>query len=63
MDTVRWTTGAVLIAVGVPLFFLVRYFEAPEAAKRHRARDLKAIAIVWMAAGVILYLVSFITNR
>ena len=62
MDTVRWITGAVLIAVGVPLFFLARYFEAPENKKQQRARMLKLIGIVWMAVGVLLYLVNLLTH-
>jgi uncharacterized membrane-anchored protein len=48
--------GAVLIAVGVPLFFLVRYFQSPEGEKKRKARDLKGVAIVWMAVGVLIYI-------
>ena len=59
---IRWVIGAVLIAVGVPLYFLARYFDASEDTKRRRVRDLKGIAIVWMAVGVIVYLVLLIAN-
>ena len=51
-----WILGEVLIAVGVPLFFLARYLQAPEDKKQRNARALKIIAIIWMAAGVIIYL-------
>ena len=56
----RWVIGAILIAIGVPLYFLARYFEASEESKKRRIRDLKGIAIVWMSVGVILYLVNLI---
>jgi len=65
MDTNRliiWVIGAVLIAIGLPLYYLARYFEASEDKKKRRARDLKGIAILWMSAGVIIYLVVLITR-
>ena len=62
MDTIHWVIGAVLIAIGAPLFFLARYFEASEDTKKRRARDLKVIAIVWMSAGIIMYLIGLITR-
>ena len=62
MDTIRWVIGAVLIAIGLPLYFLARYFEASEDTKKRRVRDLKVIAIVWISVGVIIYLVALITR-
>ncbi len=59
MDVTRlifWTMGVVLIAIGVPLFYLGKYFSAPEDEKKRKARDIKIIAIVWMAVGVLIYL-------
>jgi hypothetical protein len=49
-------TGAVLIAVGVPVFYLGLYFAAPEDKKRRRAQSLSVIGVVWMIVGLILYL-------
>jgi heme/copper-type cytochrome/quinol oxidase subunit 2 len=60
MDTYRWVIGAVMIAIGLPLYFLARYLEASEDTKKRRVRDLKLIAIIWMAVGVIIYLVALI---
>jgi heme/copper-type cytochrome/quinol oxidase subunit 2 len=51
-----WAIGAVLIAVGLPLFYLGRYFRAPEDEKKQKARDMQGIAIIWMAVGVMIYL-------
>jgi hypothetical protein len=62
IDTVRWIIGAVLIAIGIPLYFLARYFDASEDLKKRRIRDLKTIAVVWMSLGVIIYLVALILN-
>ncbi len=62
MDTIRWVIGAVLIAVGVPLYFMARYFEVSEGSKKRRIRDLKAVAIVWMALGVVIYQVALISK-
>ena len=65
MDTNRliiWVIGAVLIAIGLPLYYLARYFEASEDTKKRRVRDLKGIAILWMSGGVIIYLVVLITR-
>jgi heme/copper-type cytochrome/quinol oxidase subunit 2 len=59
MDITRlitWLMGVVLIAIGLPLFYLGRYFRAPEDEKKQKARDVQVIAIIWMAAGVIIYL-------
>jgi hypothetical protein len=55
-----WAIGAVLIAIGVPLFYLARYFLAPEDEKKRRAKGLKVIGVVWMSVGVIIYLVVLI---
>ena len=48
--------GAVLIAVGVPLFSIGRYLSAPEDKKKQKARGIKVIGIVWMAVGVLIYI-------
>jgi len=55
-----WAIGAMLISIGVPLFFVGRYFAAPEDEKKRKARELKGIAIIWMAVGVALYLLVLI---
>ena len=55
-NLIVWLMGEVLIAIGVPLFYLARYLSAPEDKKKQNARDLKVIAIVWMAVGVLIYL-------
>lgn len=65
MDTqglIIYAIGAVLIAVGLPLFYVGRYLSAPEDKKKQKARDLKVIAIVWMAVGVLIYIVVLITR-
>jgi heme/copper-type cytochrome/quinol oxidase subunit 2 len=63
MDTnslIIWSMGVVLIAIGVPLFYLARYFSAPEDKKKQKVRSLKVLAIVWMTVGVMIYLEVFI---
>ena len=55
-DLIYWLMGLVLIGIGLPLFYVARYFSAPEDKKKQKARDLKVIAIIWMAAGVMIYL-------
>ena len=62
MDEYRWVIGAIMIAIGLPLYFLARYFEASEDTKKRRIRDLKLIAILWISIGVIVYLVALITR-
>jgi len=61
-DTIRLVAGAALISVGVPVFFLARYLLAPEEKKKRIARGLKAIGIIWMSAGVMLYLAVLFTH-
>jgi hypothetical protein len=61
-DTIRLVSGAVLIAVGVPIFNLARYLLAPKESKKRIAQGLKVIGIVWMSVGVILYLVVLLTH-
>jgi len=51
-----WTMGVVMIAIGLPLFYIGRYFRASEDEKKQKARDVQIIAIVWMAVGVIIYI-------
>ncbi len=63
MDTnslIIWSMGVVLIAIGVPLFYLARYLSAPEDKKKQKVRSLKVLAIVWMTVGVMIYLGVFI---
>jgi len=48
--------GLVMIAIGLPLFYVGRYFRAPENEKKQKARDMQVVAIIWMAAGVMIYL-------
>jgi hypothetical protein len=58
MDTgslIIFAIGAVLIAIGVPLFSIGRYLLAPEDNKKQKARGIKIIGIIWMAVGVLLY--------
>ena len=65
MDTssaIRIVIGVVLIAIGLPLFALARYFSAPENKKNQMARSMKIIAITWASVGVLLYLVVLITH-
>ena len=65
MDTnsaIRIVIGAVLIAIGIPLFALARYFSAPENKQNQMAKSLKVIAITWVVAGLLLYLVVVITH-
>ena len=47
--------GAVMIAIGAPLLYIGRYLLAPEDKKKQKARSIKVIGIVWMAAGVLIY--------
>jgi len=59
MDVTRlilWSMGVVMIAIGLPLFYVGRYLRAPEDEKKQKARDVQIIAIIWMAAGVMIYL-------
>ena len=65
MDTssaIRIVIGAVLIAIGLPLFALARYFLAPEDKKNQMARGMKVSAIIWVSVGLLLYLVVLVTN-
>jgi hypothetical protein len=59
MDTtslIYWSMGVVLIGIGLPLYYVARYLSAPEDKKKQKARDLKVIAIIWMAVGMMIYL-------
>jgi ACR3 family arsenite efflux pump ArsB len=65
MDTssaIRIVIGAVLIAIGLPLFALARYFSAPEDKKNQMIRSMKIIAITWVSVGVLLYIVVLFTS-
>ena len=53
---VMWLMGEVLIAIGVPVFAMALYLLAPEERKRRILRGVLVIAIVWMAAGVLVYI-------
>ncbi|HTY82437.1 MAG TPA: hypothetical protein VMB24_06605 [Dehalococcoidales bacterium] len=61
-DTIRILSGAVLIAIGVPVIALSRYFLAREANKRRSAQALKIMGTIWVAVGVILYLAVLLTH-
>lgn len=61
-NTIRIVIGAILIAIGIPLFALARYFSAPENKKNQMVQHIKIIAIAWVSVGVLLYLVVLITN-
>lgn len=61
-SAMRIVIGAMLIAIGLPLFALTRYFSAPEDKKKQMARRIEIIAITWTSVGVILYLVVLITT-
>jgi hypothetical protein len=54
--------GVVMIAIGLPLFYLGRYFRAPEDEKKQKARDVQIVAIIWMAAGVLIYMSILIST-
>jgi heme/copper-type cytochrome/quinol oxidase subunit 2 len=57
---ILWAIGAVMIAIGVPLFYLARYLRAPENEKQRKARGLMIIALIWMIAGIVIYLAVLI---
>ena len=61
-DAIRILSGAVLIAIGIPLFQLARYLLAPEETKKRIAQGLKFIGVAWVVVGLILYLVVLLTN-
>jgi hypothetical protein len=61
-DAIRILIGAVLIAIGIPLFQLARYLLAPEETKKRIAQGLKVIGVAWVVVGLILYLVVLLTN-
>ena len=61
-STIRIVIGAMLIAIGLPLFALARYFSVPKHKKNQMVRGIKIIAITWISVGVLLYLVVLITN-
>jgi hypothetical protein len=63
MDTTALITmaiGAVMIAVGVPLFFIGRYLLSPDDKRKPRASSIKILGIVWMAVGVLIYISVFV---
>lgn len=65
MDTssaIRIVIGAVLIAIGLPLYALARYFLAPENKKNKMAQGMKVIALTWVSVGVLLYIVVLIIS-
>lgn len=61
-DTIRWIIGAVLIAIGVPFFYLGNYLSAPEGRKKQKAAEIKLLGLIWMIAGVLLYVTVIFTN-
>jgi hypothetical protein len=52
--------GAVLIAVGVPVFYLGNYLLAPEAKKKQKTGEIKYLGLIWIAAGVVLYFTALV---
>ncbi|MGA2158688.1 MAG: hypothetical protein ABSG90_05680 [Dehalococcoidia bacterium] len=65
MDTsslVVWVMGVIMIAIGLPLFYIASYLSAPEDKKQQRAGYLKVIAVIWVAAGVLIY-ISVLVGR
>lgn len=63
MDTnslIVLSMGVPLIAIGLPLFALARYLLAPEDKKNQIARGIKIIAIVYVAVGLMIYLLAII---
>ena len=64
MDTnslIIWVNGAILIAIGLAVYFLAMYFEATEANRKNRVRDLKIVAILSMLVGALIYIIVLIT--
>jgi uncharacterized protein YjeT (DUF2065 family) len=61
-DTIRWIVGAVLIAIGVPFFYLGNYLSAPEDRKKQKAAEIKLLGLIWMVAGVLLYVTVLVAN-
>jgi heme/copper-type cytochrome/quinol oxidase subunit 2 len=59
---VMWSMGVVLIAIGLPLFYLGRYFRAPEDEKKQKAGYLQVIGVIWMAAGVLIYIAVLLSR-
>ena len=43
-SAIRIVIGAMLIAIGLPLFALARYFSSAEDKKNQTVRDIKIIA-------------------
>ena len=63
MDTdslIVMSMGVPLIAIGLPLFAFARYLLAPDDKKPRIARGIKVIAVVFVAAGLLIYLLSII---
>ena len=52
--------GVPLIAIGLPLLALARYFSAPEDKKKRKLREIKIIAVTWVAVGLLIYLSALI---
>ena len=55
--------GVTMIAIGLPLLALARYFSAADDKKKHIARGIRVIAIVWVAVGLLIYLLDIIIFR
>ena len=65
MDTsslVLWAMGVVLIGNGLPVVYIARYFLAPEDQKARRARAVLGIGILWLIAGVGIYVKVLISR-
>ena len=55
--------GVTMIAIGLPLLALARYFSAAEDKKKHIARRMGVIAIVWVTVGLLIYLLDVLIFR
>jgi hypothetical protein len=63
MDTnglIIMSMGVPLIAIGLPLLAIARYLLAPEDKKTQIARRIERIAIAWVVAGLMIYLLAII---
>ena len=45
-ETIRWIIGAVLVAVGVPIFYIGNYLSAPDDKKKQKATEVKLLGLI-----------------
>lgn len=55
-DLVLWSMSVALIATGLPVVYLARYYLASERRKRPRARHLVGIGLIWLVGGAGIYI-------